>query len=298
MPTVKFIKSIKEVYNSTDYPSESYSGEYVLEYDGVGRLTEIKFYEAGSSNDPGSLKLTYGTNTVSMEMISYWEDDEELPGIMGALPSKSVANHKKRPTLLRALNPSTKAEGDNYYKVNATVTLNSDGYAVTGKAVEYEVESGDASIWQSDWIATYDNGYLKNISYKWTDPDDGYEDTSLYTCTWSNGNMTSVKLDEYLSSVAQYNTSYANSDIMNLDINWFAYDDETYHFLDEYQFFNIMGLYGKRSANLVVSTVETYGSSKYTMNYTYKFDSEGCVTELVQKSSSGGSTTTFTFSYK
>lgn len=301
VPVRKYVKSITEKYVSTDYPDESYTGEYGFSYDGVGRVTEIRFVENGYETETGSVKFTYGSSTVTMEFISYWDTDN-IPYAAGQSQAavKSLQNHPPKGRLFRGINPATRADLEisyNYYKVTATVNLNSDGYIISGKAVEYEVEEGESSTWQSEWIASYDKDNIKSVSYRWIDPDDDDNYSFFYSCTWSNGNLTGVKLDDYLSTTAQYNSDYVNSEIMNIDFNWFAYNDETYHFLDEYQFFNILGLYGNRSVNLVTSTTETSGGSNSTCTYSYKFNGDGCVIELTQNSGYG-STTTFTVSYQ
>jgi hypothetical protein len=150
-------------------------------------------------------------------------------------------------------------------------TSDDTGYLTSGNMV---YNYCDGSNRQRTWNGIHNSkGCLTNSTWN----EEG--SISLYDITWTDGNMTRISSGE-----GEVVTDYEYSDIVNnplcnLDLNYLV----TCDWIDS--FTAIIGLLGKRSANMIGKETETYSypySSTFTTTYAYETDSKGFVTKITQ----------------
>ena len=234
-----------------------YDGEYAMEifYDSKGRVTRMvqteqdeydsETGESGTVESKTEVTITYGNGTVSYYVA------HSADGVV---------------------NPDEWAKG--------TATLDAQGRVVSGEYTDKEDdEEGDNEEYHSTYTLTYDaNGYL--VKSEGMDGDDPLAETM----TWSAGNLTQVNWGSdngrELIDKAVYGQVKNNA---NIDLNWFlSLDSEGFDFAagDPYKIFAMLGMVGKRTANLATKVTEAWGN--VTTN-TYETNSNGTVSKITRQ---------------
>lgn len=236
---MKYVSKITE----TDVYDTGRSREMLFDYDDQDRVTKISLEVDGV--DPTAIQ--YETGKVKISTSGIWmQEDTMVDGV--PIPGKEV-----------------------YQTKTAIATLNADGYAQSGEMISTATGEKDKKM---TWSNTYNEGYLQMV----TTIEEG-EDPYVDKCVWTAGNMISITDNTgEIRSTATYDTKNLNNPKCNLDLNWLVYHDEYFETLDN-SLFNVLGYYGKRSANMVASTKNKY--TEYTYEYTY--DAAGFVTNVVIK---------------
>lgn len=242
---MKYVSKITrtDTYTENSVEKEEVS-QMILEYDAQNRVIKISPFDVDES-DP--ITIQYETGKVKAVMSGSWEEEERMEdGVL--IPGKKVS-----------------------WTETATATLNADGYVQSGEMIS--TATGDKDE-KSTWSNTYNEGYLQMV----TTVEEG-EDPYVDNCLWTAGNMVAINDNKgQTRSTATYDTKNLNNPKCNLDLNWIVYSDEHFTLLDE-TVFDILGYYGKRSANMVASSKNNYDD--YTYEYTY--DAAGFVTKVVTK---------------
>ena len=144
-------------------------------------------------------------------------------------------------------------------------------------------EEGDNDEYRSTYALTYDaKGYL--VKSTGMDGDDPFTET----LTWTSGNLTEVNWGredgQDLIDRAVYGSAKNSA---NIDFNWFvALNSEGFDFAagDPFKIFAMLGMVGKRTANLATRVTGVYGDA---VTYTYQTGSNGVVTKIVSLESEG-----------
>ncbi len=242
------------------YGSED-DGEYTVEffYDNQGRVARMVQVEqdeydsvtgeSGTEESKAEVTLTYGNGTVSYYIA-----------------------HSVNGTV----NPNEWVKG--------SATLDAQGRVVSGEYTDMEEdEEGDNEEYHSTYTLTYDaNGYL--VKCEGMDGDDPLTETM----TWSAGNLTQVKWGRENGQDLIDRAVYGQvKNSANIDFNWFlALDSEGFDFAtgDPYKIFAMLGMVGKRTANLATKVTETWGN--VTTN-TYETNGKGVVTKVTRQENEG-----------
>ncbi len=167
-----------------------------------------------------------------------------------------------------------------------TLTYSENVITYAGKYIENEYQADydiDTFELKNNIIVSRNNKtpYRYSDGY-WVQIGENYADFE-----YSNGNLTKV-----IEGGAIYNITYTDyPDKMGFCPYEVSYNDTAIgnnpvNIL--YQF----GYFGKKSKNLIESVSSTWGDK---MNYSYKFDNEGYVTEIVEKETYQGITETTTY---
>lgn len=247
-PKPSEMKYVSKITRTDIYTENSVEKEDVaqlgFEYDAQNRVIKISPFDVDES-DP--ITIQYETGKVKAVMSGSWEEEERMEdGVL--IPGKKVS-----------------------WTETATATLNADGYVQSCEMIS--TATGDKDE-KSTWSNTYNEGYLQMV----TTVEEG-EDPYVDNCLWAAGNMVAINDNKgETRSTATYDTKNLNNPKCNLDLNWIVYSDEYFTLLDE-TVFDILGYYGKRSANMVASSKNEYDD--YTHEYTY--DAAGFVTKIVTK---------------
>lgn len=180
------------------------------------------------------------------------------------------------------------------YKETGSVELDEEGRAVSGTYHYYsEDENGLIDETYRTYELTYDAaGYLTR-----TVQDEG-ETNQESRITWSGGNPTAVKWGTNSSGEEAIDrASYGKiPNRSNLDLNWsfLLANTEGWAFStgDSNQFFSLIGLMGKRPAQMVttITPTDVFGSnSDSSYSYTYETDADGLPVKIVEQTHPEGS---------
>lgn len=181
------------------------------------------------------------------------------------------------------------ANGNNEDTESVNMMLNAEGYIISGTGVNYRKDDSHEYEYtrNSTFAATYANGYLtklvenaKSISQSAGHTSENeWEGTNEFV--WSNNNLTELNYTSVnkssISGPFNASATYGTElNITNLDLNWIVYYGEWFSCVDEYGF-PALGLYGKRSKNLVKKeTSDSYdGGDLYIYTYSWVLDADG-----------------------
>lgn len=243
---MKYVSKITQTVIYTSPVEEEEITQMGFEYDAQNRVVKMNAVLT-EDQQVNSVAIQYETGKVKAIVSGSWTEGSQM--VDGVL----VPGEKKS------------------FKNTATGTLNADGYIEAGEYI-YTV-TGDKDR-KTVWSNTYNEGYLQRITTV-EDEEEPYVDN----CLWAAGNMISITDNKgETRSTATYDTKNLNNPKCNLDLNWIVYYDEFFATLDD-SVFDVLGYYGKRSANMVASSKNEYDD--YTYEYTY--DAAGFVTKVVSK---------------
>lgn len=255
-----------------DGSGEDFLGEeYHFSYDGQGRLTEIKLIEhdeeisgraafmrhratktrasRGIVDSESVCRITYGNGTVSYDMV--------------VMDGKDID-----------------------YKVVSTARLDAQGRVISGTVTETEyTEDGnpDETETETYTLAYNADGYL--IRSEITDDTTNFPEN----LTWKGNNLTSISFD-YMGMAVVETAAYGSvpnktSLDLNMMIGYMNIEGFPFCVGDEKRIFGMIGLTGKRSANLVEKITSSYYSTG-TVYYAFKYDvnAAGFPTRMISSS--------------
>lgn len=246
-------------------------GEYTVEffYDQQGRVTRITQTETNEYDTPqgeagtvlskAEVTLTYGSGTASYYM-AYSEDGMVNP------------NHW----------------------VKGSAKLDAQGRVLSGEYTDKDDDDeGDNEECYGTYTLTYDaNGYL--VKSEGMDGDDPLTET----LKWDAGNLIEVNRGtedgrELVDRVV-YGSVKNNG---NVDLNWlFVLSSEGFDFStgDPNKVFAVLGLTGKRTANMPTKVTETWGDVD---TFTYETTEKGVLTKITSKTDDGRSRDEYVITY-
>lgn len=178
------------------------------------------------------------------------------------------------------------------YKETGSVELDEEGRAVSGTYRYYEDENELIDETYRTYELTYDAaGYLARTVVQ----DEGAPNEES-RITWSGGNPTAVKWGTNSSGEEAIDrASYGNiPNRSNLDLNWsfLLANTEGWGLStgDSNQFFSLLGLTGKRPAQMVtaITPTDVFGSNS-SYSYTYETDADGLPVKIVEQTHPEGS---------
>ncbi len=277
----------------TDWPNQGEHASWSYETDSRGFITKI------IEND----RADYGFNSTDVITITYTDSPPEPPTPTTKYVSRITATGNDPLSYAFAYDTQNRVSqitrNGGYYDAvinfayndaNQTVamTIGEDNYTLRLNA-NGAIESAEA--YGMPVTASYTNNYLDRFVLDPGDPDE-----EVFTSNWSGGNKNSVIhrwQESVITTTLSYNAAWANNPQCNLDLNAliFASDDGIFEGFPE-----LLGLFGKRSAQMISGTATDGGNHEGTTQSAVEYNTAGFVTKITETES--GQTTIYTITYK